>query len=276
MLRFLLTGLLVLLCTPAGAMQTPKGLATDARIKVVPYDANNVVDIHTAYGYVTTIVLEKGEYVALDGGIGKKAGWDVVSKPHSNLIVIKPLLADNATNLNFKTNKNRLYSLALHAKEHTRNPAFLVRFEYPSLFGNSPFAARNEMYAGLDSFGDPTLLNEDYSFKGDTTIAPVKAMDNGTFTLLKFQKGRPVPAILAVDPATRRESLVNFRVQGEFVVVEGVYMQMTLRYGAHVTCLFNDRALAGWYAGKPGVARISPRVVLAKPEATQPMPRGGK
>ena len=262
--RLVLGVFLSLIASISVAKQTPQGLVTDSRIKVVPYDSNNVVDIHTSYGYATTIVLEKGEYVTLDGGIGKKAGWKIVSKPRSNFIIIKPELKDNETNFNFQTNKNRIYSLFLKASENLRNPTYMVRFDYPNQFGNSPFATRSETYKMIENFGNPGEINDSYSFSGDTTIAPVKAQDNGTFTLLRFRKGTPIPAILAVDPSTRKESLVNFRVQGDYVVVEGVYVQMTLRYGAHVTCLFNDKGVAEFYANKPGIRRIKPRVVFAK------------
>lgn len=248
----------------SAAAQKPQGLASDARIKVVTYDPNNVVEVSTRFGYATTIVLGQGEYVTLDGGMGKKAGWEVVSKPHSNFIVVKPKLDNNETNLNFKTNKNRIYALSLKASDNKRHPTYMLRFEYPEHWGHSPFSSRKQTYEMIENFGNPKDINDQYSFSGDTTIAPVKAQDNATFTLLRFRKGRPVPAILAVDPVTRKESLVNFRVQGDFVVVEGVYQQMTLRYGPHVTCLFNDKAIASWYRGKPGVKRIKKRIVYAK------------
>ncbi|MBA4697721.1 MAG: TrbG/VirB9 family P-type conjugative transfer protein [Legionella sp.] len=272
MFKHILLGLFCLLLSNTGlAKQTPQGLVTDNRIKVVAYDPNNVVEVKTAYGYATTLILEKGEFVTFDGGMGKKAGWEVVSKPRSNLIILKPLLENNATNLNFQTNKNRFYTLALKATRDPRQVSFMIRFEYPSPFGHSPFAMRADAYALLENFGDLTVINDAYSFKGDTGIAPIKAQDNGTFTLLKFRKGCPIPAILAVDLATRRESMVNFRVHGDYVIVEGVYPQMTLRYGAHVTCLFNDKGIAEWYARQRGVRGVLPKVVLS-PATRRVMP----
>ena len=40
---------------PAMAGQTPKGLVTDKRIKIVNYDADNVVHVNTTFGFATTI-----------------------------------------------------------------------------------------------------------------------------------------------------------------------------------------------------------------------------
>lgn len=41
--------------------------------------------------------------------------------------------------------------------------------------------------------------------------------------------------------AERNESLVNFRTEGPFVVVDKVAAQRTLRNGQDSTCLFNRR-----------------------------------
>ena len=59
---------------PAMAGQTPKGLVTDRRIKIVNYDADNVVHVNTTFGFATTIELAKGEYITDYPGIGQGAG----------------------------------------------------------------------------------------------------------------------------------------------------------------------------------------------------------
>ena len=48
------------------------------------------------------------------------------------------------------------------------------------------------------------------------------------------------PAIYIVD-ADRNESLVNFRTEGPYVVVDRVSRQWTLRNGQNSTCIFNRR-----------------------------------
>lgn len=69
---------------PAMAGQTPKGLVTDKRIKIVNYDADNVVHVNTTFGFATTIELAKGEYITENPGIGKGAGWEIASANYSN------------------------------------------------------------------------------------------------------------------------------------------------------------------------------------------------
>ena len=227
------------------AGQTPKGLVTDTRIKIVNYDADNVVHVNTTFGFATTIELQKGEYITENPGVGKGAGWEIASANYSNLLVIKPKIENNTTNLNFTTNKGRTYTFLLTASADTTRNTFRVRFMYSDskigLFG-SP----RQTYNMIQNFGNPHEVNSSYSFSGDRLTAPIAAKDNGTFTLLRFKPGAPIPAILAVDLKTRRESLVNYRIQDGYVVVEGVHPQYTFRFGTYATCLFNDKAINEW------------------------------
>ncbi len=238
-----LTGCLLVAITPDYASQTPKGLFTDQRIKVVSFDENNVVHVNTTFGFATTVELQKGEYLVDKPGIGKKEGWKISSANYSNLVIIKPLLENNTTNFNFGTNKGRSYTLFLTAREQSKHPTFRVRFIYSDSKG---LATPQQTTNLIKNFGSLKEVNASYSFWGDKTIAPIIAKDNGLFTLLRFKPGAPIPAILAVDLKTKRESLVNYRLQEGYVVVEGVYSQYTFRLGEHVTCLFNDKAIQQW------------------------------
>jgi hypothetical protein len=48
-----------------------------------------------------------------------------------------------------------------------------------------------------------------------------------------------MPAVFAVDE-NGNERLVNFNVQGKYVVVSGLESQFTLRDGDTATCIFNE------------------------------------
>lgn len=236
---------LVTQSTFTAAGQTPQGLVTDHRIKVVSYDEDNVVHVRTAFGFATTIELQKNEYLTDKPGIGKNSGWEIVSENYSNLIVIKPKLENNTTNFNFTTNKGRTYTLLLTATKEPKYPTFRVRFMYSDT-KNLGFGSPLHTYNLIRNFGNPEEVNSNYTFSGDKLIAPISAKDNGKFTLFSFRPGKPIPAILAVDLKTKRESLVNYRLQGGYVVVEGVYSQYTFRLGSHATCVFNERAIKEW------------------------------
>ena len=60
-----------------------------------------------------------------------------------------------------------------------------------------------------------------------------------TFTFLEFAEGASYPAFFAVDP-DGNESVVNFRMDGKYVVIERVGSLFTLRDGNEALCLFNE------------------------------------
>ena len=53
------------------------------------------------------------------------------------------------------------------------------------------------------------------------------------------EKNSEIPAIFQVDPFGS-ELIVNYRVSGNYIVIERVASQYTLRYGKNVTCVFNE------------------------------------
>jgi type IV secretion system protein VirB9 len=60
------------------------------------------------------------------------------------------------------------------------------------------------------------------------------------FTYFKFKtKNAEVPAFFMVD-SDGNEALVNYRVSGEYIVIERVTSQYTLRNGTDVVCVFNE------------------------------------
>lgn len=221
----------------------PTRLITDSRIKVVNYSPNQVVKIYARFGYALTIELERGEYIVNSAGFGKDGGWSLSATKFDNKLIIKPMIKNAETNLNFSTNRGREYTLMLVPTNDQHHQTFRVRFQYPKLNFAQIFSSRRHTSNLISGFGNPKQVNEQYSFYGDKSIAPISVKDNGRFTLIKFRPNTPIPAILAVDLKTRKESVINFRVQDGYVVIEGVNAQYTLRYGEQVTCLFNDRVL---------------------------------
>jgi type IV secretion system protein VirB9 len=57
-----------------------------------------------------------------------------------------------------------------------------------------------------------------------------------------------IPAIFVVEEK-RHESLVNLRTEGEYVIIDKVASQFTLRADAKTLCLYN----ANWSSVKPDV-----------------------
>jgi type IV secretion system protein VirB9 len=83
---------------------------------------------------------------------------------------------------------------------------------------------------------DRANINLDYSFAGSAELRPIKVFDDGNKTFFQFAK--KTPAIFGVN-SDYTETLKNFRKEGEYVVVDGVSSQFTLRDGNVHTCIFN-------------------------------------
>ena len=91
-----------------------------------------------------------------------------------------------------------------------------------------------------DTSIDPQKYNFNYAVTGSRLIAPLKVFDDGEFTYLEFRRiNADIPAIYLVNEQGD-ESLVNFRSTGNYLVIEQVSQQYTLRHGADIACLFNE------------------------------------
>ena len=83
-------------------------------------------------------------------------------------------------------------------------------------------------------------LAEEYARIEGVPLSTVSArvFDDGKKTFFRFPG--EVPAIYAVDPA-RHESVVNVHRENDYVIVDKVNPQWTLRIGEQRTCIFNLR-----------------------------------
>jgi len=220
----------------AQAESVPRRVAADQRVKIVMYDPNNVVVLKGRYGYQTQIAFALNETIQ-SVSVGDSLAWQVV--PSSNNLFVKPV-ASSKTNMTVLTNLNS-YSFQLDSLNSTISPTYKLQFTYP----DGGYAQSNTPNA-VATF-DPEKINWKYSFTGDRYLAPLEAFDNGQFTYFKFTSDgmSHVPSIFMVDK-NRSETLVNYHVQGDYVVVNGVAKQFTFRDGVYVTSVYNDLAIGDW------------------------------
>lgn len=218
------------------AESVPRGIATDNRVKVVPYDPNNIVLLRERYGYQTQISFSPNESVQ-SVSIGDSSAWQVV--PLNNNLFIKPV-ASSKTNMSVLTNTNS-YSFQLDSTDPNSPLTYKLQFTYPDA-GYDQEGKPN----AVDTFS-PDKLNWKYSFTGDRSLAPIEAFDNGQFTYFKFKSDgmSHIPSVFIVDK-NRNETLVNYHMQGNYMVVNSMANQFTLRDGSVVTNVYNDLAIGDW------------------------------
>ena len=237
------TAILSLMATPALADKTARSGAADARIKSFTYSENDVYYLKGHYGFTTVLEFSPKEKVE-SISIGDSEAWQVIPGSRKNLIYIKPLEQNAETNMTILTSK-RIYTFELAASKATSPKAndltFRVKFKYPeeetlelASFGYKPAGK----YDPLDG-ADASAWNFDYSYAGDKNLRPKRVFDDGTFTYFDFKKPDVTPAVFSVDEQGN-ESLVNFNVEGSYIVVNSIGRQFTLRDGDSATCIFND------------------------------------
>jgi len=239
----------------AFAVEKPRALATDKRIKVVAYQANNVVPIQASNLINTQIIFGANESI-INYQSGDPAAWSTnVNQYVRNVLNIKPTILGSKTDLDVITEdtsgQKRFYRFALSSSQKEaakHNVVYAVQFVYPEEAKRKALAAlqyhREETESIINASKNPSDYNWDYSFSGARTIMPLHVFDDGKFTYFQLRPNQPVPAIFAVNNSKGEESVVNYRRMGNTIVVEVISPQFTLRDGQYaVASVFNTREI---------------------------------
>ena len=232
------------------AQALPKPYPEDKRILRVTYQDHNVTPFHGKTFTVTQIMFGADETV-IDVQGGDTAGWMVTRNSQlPNMVFIKPTILGSSTNITVVTNKHSYYFHATSNRELNDVPtqhAYAMQFTYPEeeLLEAKARAAR-EMQAQKELINpskNPERYNWNYRFSGSTQLTPVHVFDDGTFTYFELAKNQTVPAIFAVEDRRGKESTVNIRRSGNYLVVQRIAPQFTLRSGGIVTSVFNTNEI---------------------------------
>jgi type IV secretion system protein VirB9 len=234
-------GGLISVSSPATAVIEPVALASDPRVKTIAYGPDQVYKYTGYIRYQTSIEFAEDETISTIS-MGDQSGWKL--NPMGNKMFLKPIDLDVTTNMTLITNK-RTYLFEMHAEEardiDDKRLTFILRFVYPDDTDGGVVTS----FVGMDRV--PDLESEDlskynfrYSITGSEDISPIRIFDDGEFTFFEFRGiNADIPAFFQVDNQGK-ESLINFRTRGNYIVVERVSGQYTLRHGSSVVCVFNE------------------------------------
>ena len=199
-------------------------------IQQYPWTDGALYQVYTAPGQVTDIALQEGEQLVGPGPVaaGDTVRWiigDTISGsgPTARVhILVKPTRPDLTTNLVINTDR-RTYHLELRATSSTYMAS--VSWTYPqdaliALQGrNAAAAAAAPVASGIEL----TTLNFRYRIDGDRTPwRPARAFDDGRQVFIEFPAGISQGEMppLFVSGASGEAELVNYRVQGRYMVVD--------------------------------------------------------
>ena len=230
-------------CAGAAEAETaPRPVKADERIRTVAFQKDNVVFLAGTMGVSTMIVFDDEETIATVA-MGDSLSWQAVPDQSKHYLFIKPLERDAVTNMNVVTTK-RIYNFVLRAgRPGGPGAVYKLRFVYPDKEADARLLAKAKEMAAMPNLAalkqHPELANFDYGFKGSVLNKPETVFDDGTKTYFRFTGD--VPGIFLVMP-DKAETLINYRREGEIIVVDKVAAQWTLRNGDEATCVFNLHA----------------------------------
>jgi type IV secretion system protein VirB9 len=210
-------------------------------IQQYPWTDGALYQVYTAPGQVTDIALQEGEQLVGPGPVaaGDTVRWiigdtvsgsGVTARVH---ILVKPTRSDLSTNIVINTDR-RTYHLELRATPSTYMAS--VSWTYPAdelialRNANAAAASAAPVAAGLDL----AALNFRYRIGGDRAPwRPLRAFDDGRQVFIEFPAGisqGEMPPLFATG-ASGDVELVNYRVQGRYMVVDRLFAAAELRLG---------------------------------------------
>lgn len=239
--KFLFLLFFAFLPLAAESAQQPRLLGTEKKFRSYVYNPNDVYLYIGHYTYQGFIEFNAEETISTIS-MGDPSLW--MFEHLANRLFLKPVGEDNSeTNMTVITNK-RIYHFELMAKEakgiNDKDLIFVAKFMYPDDKDKNIVEFPKVDKSDEPDMHDLTIYNFNYQYTGDPSIAPLKVFDNGEFTYFQFaKKSAEIPAMFTVD-AAGFESLVNFRSAGQYIIVERVAPQFTLRNGSDIVCVYNS------------------------------------
>jgi type IV secretion system protein VirB9 len=216
--------------------------STDPRVQTVMFKEDAVVALRGHYGYQMMIEFGTDERIE-NVSIGDSIAWQVTPNRRADTLFVKPVEFDAATNMSVITSKRRYaFQLSAQAPDGPGDPSIIyrVKFSYPP-DAEAPGGENAPALAPI------LVANQNYSVSGGTTNVPSRVFDDGHKTYFEWPAGAAAPAVFAVGP-DGSESLVNFVMRGELMVVERIGPGFMLRNGAEATLVRNE----AWRAPEPG------------------------
>lgn len=219
--------------------------AAYVRAKVVfPFYEKSLFEINTSTDRMTTIELEPGEKITTSDGKPRAAdtvNWvvDTAESGEGNaksvLVLVKPITPGAETNLLIPTNK-RSYYIVLRSDSQAYMP--IVGFNYPfeEAKAREASAKATEVEEQKhEAVGvSPDQIRFGYAVKGSSVEwKPVRVFDDGSKTYIQMpaaMRSSEAPALFVMEDG-KDPQLVNYRVKGDYYIVDRLFTRAQLRVG---------------------------------------------
>jgi P-type conjugative transfer protein TrbG len=219
----------------------PSGADYLNAIQVYPFSDGALYQIYAAPGQITDIALEGGEQLVGSGAVaaGDTVRW-IIGDTESGLgaakrvhILVKPTRADLITNLVINTDR-RTYHLEMRATQTTYMASVSWVYPQDQIIAlhqqNAAAAATAPIATGVDI----NALKFRYRIEGDMPPwRPLRAFDDERQVFIEFPSGiaqGEMPPLWVIG-AEGDGQLVNYRVQGNHMIVDRLFAAAELRLG---------------------------------------------
>jgi P-type conjugative transfer protein TrbG len=207
-------------------------------VQVYPFSDGAIIHVFTAPGQVTDIALQPGETLGAVA-VGDTVRWVIgdttsgsgdTKRTH---VLVKPFAAGLSTNLIITTDR-RVYHLALTSGERAAMVALSWTYPQDQLVALKAAAEQARATHPVASGLQLEQLHFNYAISGDQPDwRPLRAFDDGRQTFIEFPANLATgeaPPLFLVD-AKGTASLVNYRLQGRFYIVDRLFDAAELRLG---------------------------------------------
>lgn len=223
------------------------------------YQPDKIYEVRTGLGITTQIELSPSETV-LDFNTGFSNGWELYRR--ENVFYLKPKNVDVDTNMMVRTTTNSyLFELKVVASdwislEQAKRAGvhYKVSFVYPNATAAAAEDEEEEFDSRPKSEIDTTIAkdrfyNFDYAFSTRTKnkwLIPINVYDDGQFTYIRltdasrFPTGN-FPAVFGREKEGSEDFVVNTTVEGNTIVVHGIYPFLVVRHGKNVVGLRRNK-----------------------------------
>lgn len=210
-------------------------------IQRYPFVEGSLYQVYTKPGQVTDIALQVGEKLVGPGPVasGDTARWmigNTISGAGADQqvhILVKPTRSDISTNLVINTDR-RTYHVELRSNAQTYMASVSWSYPQDELIAFRQAVAAEERAEPFARGLDISKLDFRYTITGDKPLwRPLRAFDDGVRVYVEFPEAvsqSELPPLFAIAAGGTAE-IVNYRVNGRYMIVDRLFQAAELRIG---------------------------------------------
>ncbi|RWC64050.1 MAG: P-type conjugative transfer protein TrbG [Mesorhizobium sp.] len=212
-------------------------------MQVYPFVDGALYQVYASPGQITDIALQPGEQLVGSGPVaaGDTVRW-IIGDTESGMggtkqvhILVKPTRADLLTNLVINTDR-RTYHMELRSTPSTYMASVSWQYPQDQLIALRRQSQEADAAQPVSTGIDLSRVNFRYEVTGDRAPwRPRRAFDDGKQVFIEFPQGigqGEMPPLFVVGPEGDTSELVNYRVRGNYMIVDRLFAAAELRFGA--------------------------------------------